>query len=503
MALIFCDGFDHYAPVGTNVDNFIGKKWDVINLHSSGYNEVRAGRRLNSKSLELNCGSITRLYTRKLFDLKETLIVGFAFKNLAGFVPLENYNGIRFYPHFYLKIDDLFKIHLTYTQYASTLFYTSDPLSISVDQWHFIEFKVTIGNPGVFIVKLDETEVINETGLNLINSSYTSTIGCTGFELAGFSTSISLLYYFDDLYICDTTGTENNDFLGDVRIDTILPNADGNSSEFTPSAGFNYECVDDTEINETDYVESNIPDTKDLYQFPDIENTNTKILAVVQNIICKKSDASSDRKLLPVNRYSSIDTEIGTGEAINGVDYKNIQVIMEQNPTLNVNWIESHVNNSEFGFKIYDGHYVKVNDDTHTYSAFSTWGGDTAPSNVGDGDIATFWYSASTTLASNSWLKIDFGSGNEKIISKIIIKQRADYNNYIWLNFAIDGSNDDSIWNTIYNATSESDQQFREWIFNNSISYRYWRLYYPNTGGTITGNSLQIAEWELYELQQS
>jgi hypothetical protein len=496
MALIFCDGFDHY----TNLNKYIEAefKWTFANTNTF---YTSSGRRLNSISVQTDMNNIAN---KNFSSTINPIIFGFAFK-LNGFPAYGPYgfNGIYFYPHFYFRLDPDLKVIISTSvgQTVTPIYQSTNPLNISLDTWYYLEIKITIGNPGVFIVRLDETEVINETTLNLINSSYPSVIGLDRLGIRSINGNQNT--FFDDLYICDTSGTENNDFLGDVRIDTILPNADGNSSEFTPSAGANYECVDDTEINETDYVESNIPDTKDLYQFPDIENTNTNILAVVQNIICKKSDAASDRKLLPVNRYSSIDTEIGTGEAINGVDYKNIQVIMEKNPLLNVNWIESHVNNSEFGFKIYDGHFVKVNDNTHTYSAMGTSGGvDFDPSKVADGDMVTYWYSFAV-FTGPSWLKIDFGSGNAKIIQKIITKQPTGYNNNIWLNFAIDGSNDNSIWNTIYNATSVADQQFREWTFNNSIAYRYWRLYYPDSYGLITGNYILIAEWELYELQQS
>ena len=41
----------------------------------------------------------------------------------------------------------------------------------------------------------------------------------------------------DDVYVCDTSGGRNDDFLGDVKVVTLRPNADTAQADFTPSAG--------------------------------------------------------------------------------------------------------------------------------------------------------------------------------------------------------------------------------------------------------------------------
>ena len=59
-------------------------------------------------------------------------------------------------------------------------------------------------------------------------------------------------YDYDDLYICDGTtvpGEPVNDFLGDVRVDTLYPNGNGNSSQWVgqdANSTDNYLNVDDT-----------------------------------------------------------------------------------------------------------------------------------------------------------------------------------------------------------------------------------------------------------------
>ena len=45
----------------------------------------------------------------------------------------------------------------------------------------------------------------------------------------------------------------------------LVPNAAGDVTCMTPSTGANYACVDDVPPNTTDYVQSNVAGTKDLY----------------------------------------------------------------------------------------------------------------------------------------------------------------------------------------------------------------------------------------------
>ena len=61
----------------------------------------------------------------------------------------------------------------------------------------------------------------------------------------------------DDLYVLDGTASTpaNNDFLGDVRVEGLDPNAAGSNAAWTPSAGANYACVNETPpTDDTSYV---------------------------------------------------------------------------------------------------------------------------------------------------------------------------------------------------------------------------------------------------------
>ena len=74
----------------------------------------------------------------------------------------------------------------------------------------------------------------------------------------------------DDLYFLAVDGSGQNDFLGDSRVDTILATGAGNSTQFTPSAGANYECVNEDPNDEADYLEGDTDGQKDTFAYADV-----------------------------------------------------------------------------------------------------------------------------------------------------------------------------------------------------------------------------------------
>jgi hypothetical protein len=87
--------------------------------------------------------------------------------------------------------------------------------------------------------------------------------------------------WIDDLYVCDGSGSVNNDFLGECRVLTLLP-SDGNGSnnDFDTSAGGSPAdhgaMVNDTTPNDdTDYVSSSTVDHVDSWNYPALGYTGT------------------------------------------------------------------------------------------------------------------------------------------------------------------------------------------------------------------------------------
>jgi len=73
-------------------------------------------------------------------------------------------------------------------------------------------------------------------------------------------------FQLDDLALNDTTGGVDNSWCGDGRVILLIPNAAGDVTGLTPSAGNNFECVDDIPHDtDTTYVEDSVVDDYDLY----------------------------------------------------------------------------------------------------------------------------------------------------------------------------------------------------------------------------------------------
>jgi hypothetical protein len=167
---------------------------------------------------------------------------------------------------------------------------------ISPDVWHYLELSATIADAGgICIVRLDGVEIINFVG-DTKNAGTATTI--SSIDLGGLQTS-----YYDDLYICDALGAAPyNTFLGDRVVKAARPDGAGASSGFTPSAGSNYQCVDEDPWTTADYVAAAAAAT-DTYTHADVSGfSSVDALQVVTYSL--KTDAGV-RTLRTVMRSSA------------------------------------------------------------------------------------------------------------------------------------------------------------------------------------------------------
>jgi hypothetical protein len=155
---------------------------------------------------------------------------------------------------------------------------------------------------------------------------------------------------FDDFYICDTSGSFNNDFLGDARIKAVFPDGAGNYTEWTPSAGSNYQAVDENPPDDdTTYVSSSTPNQRDTYTFGASGLPSSTVKAVVVNMQARKDDGGT-REIAGMARSSSTDGVAATQTLASS--YANYQGIFETDPNTSAAWGLSAVDGAEFGHKL-------------------------------------------------------------------------------------------------------------------------------------------------------
>lgn len=339
MALLFMDGFDHYATAD------IGKKWTTSSNVAIG---STSGRRSGGAIYTTAGGGGMG---KGLPSSYATIIVGFALKFTSS-TSTSLFDITRLYEgatqHLTLSFQpSVGKLTLRRGSNGGTLLATSTTV-FSSSTWYYLEFKATINDTtGAYELKVNGTSEFSATNVDTRNggtSGVVDTWTCAPGATAG------IVFTYDDFYICNTSGATNNDFLGDCRIDTILPSGDGNYTDFTPSTGTShYVLVDESTPNTTDYVASSTSGNRDSYTFPDLAGLTSQTVYGIQiNAAVLKDDAGA-RSLGTMSRLSSTNKD-GSGAALS-TSQTYVSEIQETDPA-SAAWTEANINAAEFGVKV-------------------------------------------------------------------------------------------------------------------------------------------------------
>lgn len=197
--------------------------------------------------------------------------VGFAFKEngaawgstTAGSFLLNTYGDAGATQHVCVGVSNDGRITVKRGGPNGTLLATGVPVLVA-NAWHYFEAKVVISDTvGEVVVKIDGAEYLNATNLDTKNAGTLTTISTV--VLGQFGTCD-----YDDLYVCDGLGAAPyNTFLGDKVVKATRPDGAGASTGFTPSAGSNYQCVDEDPWTTADYVAASAA-ASDLYSHADV-----------------------------------------------------------------------------------------------------------------------------------------------------------------------------------------------------------------------------------------
>lgn len=339
MSLLFMDGFDHYAS------GDVRQKWPTSN---SNFAVATSGSRFNSGQYATYSNSGSQWSIARNIASMDTWIVGLSLyiNNLGNqhtFIRLLDAGSDQVN----LRVNTSGTLSVVRGGTNGTVLATSTG-TLAVGTWYFIEFKVKIHNTaGTAEVRVSGTNSgwINASGLNTRNTANSQADSLRLGSENGNGPRI------DDVYVCDINGSINNDFLGDCRIETLYPDGDGNSTQFTPSSGLNYQCVDDSTPNgDTDYVSSSTADNIDTYTLGNLSGTPASILGVQTHLSARKDDGGS-RTFQSVLRISGTNY-FGSSTFSAADSYLFYSQIFEQNPAISAAWLGSAINGMEAGVKL-------------------------------------------------------------------------------------------------------------------------------------------------------
>lgn len=220
--------------------------------------------------------------------------------------------------------------------------------------WQYIEVKVTISNTvGAIHIKVNGITVLNETSIdtkNGVGSDLCDNIYFKGQE--GVSITDGEHFKLDDIYILDDAGSTNNDFLGPLVVETLFPDGAGDDTDWTPSAGSNFQNVDEVTFDgDTTYNSSNTATNLDLFTADDLAIISGTVYGVAVDNLARVTEAGP---LSFINKVKSALVE-GTGgtqtvSAIN--EYFTACHIFEQDPDAVAAWTPTTVNAMQIGYEV-------------------------------------------------------------------------------------------------------------------------------------------------------
>lgn len=340
MALKFIEGFGSYSDTTT-----IGKRWDSTT--SLGASVLESGR----VTALGNCLGFSGVKLKtKTFSNHATFYVGFAFQNV-NLAPTANQMTILEF------CDDAdvqtFLRFNTSTQLfsvvrGSTVLGTGST-QIVTGSWYYIEMKVVAnGTTGAVTLKINTVSELALTNQNTITSG-DAQINNIVFRSTGNSGG-SGRYKLDDIYILDGSGSTNNNFLGDMKVETLTVSGPGEVTNWTPPAGFdNFQSVQNG--SNSVYNSASGSGVIDTYSFSDLAKVTTDIAGVQVSMSVRNSDSVS-HTIKSVVRIASSNNLDSSAQTVSTTSFQQYYSIWEEDPDTATTWTASGVNGAEFGIDL-------------------------------------------------------------------------------------------------------------------------------------------------------
>ncbi len=218
---------------------------------------------------------------------------------------------------------------------------TSGTTIVPFNRWFYIEYKVITGAAGSGELHLNGAPEIPST-----TGNYTPDVN----EILFTQTTARDNTLVDDVVVLDDTGgAPQNDFLGDVRVETLYPLADGTYTDWTPKVGTDHFAMVNEHIIDGDgsFVYDANPGDKDSYILETF--IQPTIYAAQLNIGARKGDAAL-RQLAPLIRQGGVDY-LGSTVTLSTSDYVFYSWLLTQDPT-GADWLAATINADEFGMQL-------------------------------------------------------------------------------------------------------------------------------------------------------
>ena len=334
MAVVFVEGFDHISAAQST-----SKGW------SAALNAVVAGRLGGQACRTASTGLAGPSHA--LPSSYSSVIAGFAFQS-SGIAATVDFFALRSggtnVVRLRLSLVSGSNVLQVLNAAGTVLATGTTPILASV--WYYIEVKVvvsaTVGTVEVRLNGLGTTEA-SATGVNT---------GASNVDTIILGSLISTAGIFDDMYVCDTSGSApTNDFLGDYRVETLITTAEGANTAWTANTGTKAGAVDDATSYDSDttYILDSTPGDRETFTIASLAVGTGTVFAVQTNLVARKDDAGA-RTIAPVIRTGGVNYD-GTTTAGLSTSYLDYTQLYDRLDPAGSAWSIATVNAMEVGVK--------------------------------------------------------------------------------------------------------------------------------------------------------
>lgn len=229
---------------------------------------------------------------------------------------------------------------------------------IAANAWYHYELKITFHpTAGTVYLGINGVPALSLTGQNTRNSanSYANQVNVGLTSQNTFYNSLTCNLDFDDIVIYDGSATDANGLadivgpIGDCSVNWSQPTAAGPTTQFTPSTGSNYSCVNEaTPDGDTTYVYSNTVANIDLYTMATLPAATTVVKSLAVAHYARKDTAGA--RTFSAQLHTGGGTNFTATQAnAPGPSYQYFLTGVGSNPQTSAAWAVSDVNALQSG----------------------------------------------------------------------------------------------------------------------------------------------------------
>jgi hypothetical protein len=326
VALLFVDGCSHYAS------DDVGMKWQAA---TSASIVDTYPRRPGGKSIMPyeNFGIVSPYFGPSNF-----VACGAAVKS-SGFTMSFSING-----NFQIQLRLVSTQLRVYAgNYVNLLAFVELAGILTPGEWYYYELAALVhATQGTVQVRFNGIVLPELTLTGVCTKGYSYQDGVNQVQFGGSGSR------FTDVYIDDERSH------GDCIVETLYPTGAGNHSDWTPSAGANYENVDDPGDIDGDgtFNSTLVQGAKDSFIASNVAPRPASIIKGVALHVTARKDESAGRVVKPMLRVGGTDYDHEADGLILSDLYHGAQRIWGTNPNTGLTWTESGINGSEIGYDL-------------------------------------------------------------------------------------------------------------------------------------------------------